>query len=816
MKKNLRFFVTLVLLFPMFSFITMADDLNNTPVVISPGSELGVAIVDQICPTFSWSSVSWAKAYRVAIFEVQPDDGVLYYEDVMALTDPVMVKDIKGSALSWTPSLEEAFRNGGEYVWFVQAVDVNGNGSWSTGNKFRVEASPVLPGLINNLKKRFKEFGVEEGVVDEVFKGLESGEKEGVTSEESTEAVGSGNTISRTLGSEGDAHNNVYYGNLAGVSLDMSASGGFDNTFFGFAAGYATSTGDQNTFIGSMAGDSHTTGGDNTFVGYEAGGSNTTGSWNTFIGKFAGYSNTSGGQNTFIGLNAGYSNTTTDSNTFIGTAAGYSNTSGSSNTFIGDNAGDSNTTGSSNTFIGKSAGGNNNTGQQNTFFGMGAGASNQTGHYNTFLGSQAGYFNTAGLSNVFLGYRAGHFETGSNKLYIDSSETSSPLIYGEFDNNLVKINGNFWTTGYFKLGSTQINSISTGTANNDKLVTQGYVDENDDVGGGLTGDYMANNYLCKWDDGNSRLINSLITDNGGNIGINGTLSLNNNTFSLDNGSNWISSAEINILDGKTLVTSGSVDNDKLVTKGYVDASDDVGGGLTGAFMTDQKICKWDDGNTRLVDSLISESPGIVSINGNVGIGTQTPTWPIEVSTTGTNAGIMLDRTDGANFKLNVTSLLGQFGTRSNHKLNIVTNNSAKMTVDINGYIGISDTTPDYPLDMGTIGNNAHCTTGGVWQNGSSRASKENIRDLTADEAMSALKELNPVRFNYKVEKTEDYVGFIAEDVPELVATNDRKTLGAMDIIAVLTKVLKEQQKSIREQQKNISQLQKRIAELENR
>jgi hypothetical protein len=58
------------------------------------------------------------------------------------------------------------------------------------------------------------------------------------------------------------------------------------------------------------------------------------------------------------------------------------------------------------------------------------------------------------------------------------------------------------------------------------------------------------------------------------------------------------------------------------------------------------------------------------------------------------------------------------------------------------------------------------------------------------------------------------VGFIAEDVPELVAQNDRKSLSTLDIVGVLTKVVQEQQKSIKEQQKIISDLNKRIAELE--
>ena len=35
-------------------------------------------------------------------------------------------------------------------------------------------------------------------------------------------------------------------------------------------------------------------------------------------------------------------------------------------------------------------------------------------------------------------------------------------------------------------------------------------------------------------------------------------------------------------------------------------------------------------------------------------------------------------------------------------------------------------------------------------------------------------------------------GFIAEEVPELISTKDRKGLSSMDIVAVLTKVVQEQ------------------------
>jgi hypothetical protein len=105
---------------------------------------------------------------------------------------------------------------------------------------------------------------------------------------------------------------------------------------------------------------------------------------------------------------------------------------------------------------------------------------------------------------------------------------------------------------------------------------------------------------------------------------------------------------------------------------------------------------------------------------------------------------------------------------------------------------------------------AYVSVGGMWMDASSREYKDNIEVLTTEEAFDTFKELNPVKFAYKTNKTEKHVGFIAEDVPDLVATKDRKGLSPMDIVAVLTKVVQEQQKLIQEQQKTIED-QQRIA-----
>ena len=132
----------------------------------------------------------------------------------------------------------------------------------------------------------------------------------------------------------------------------------------------------------------------------------------------------------------------TDENTWYGLNAGNLTMTGTNNTFIGYASGNQNTSGSSNAFLGAYAGNINTTGHDNAFLGYEAGSFNTTGYSNTFIGGYAGFSNDTGNGNVFIGYYAGYNETTSNKLYIDNSDTATPLIYGEFDNNIVAVNGN--------------------------------------------------------------------------------------------------------------------------------------------------------------------------------------------------------------------------------------------------------------------------------------------------------------------------------------------------------------------------------------
>jgi len=234
------------------------------------------------------------------------------------------------------------------------------------------------------------------------------------------------------------AHN-ILQGYQAGYSLTEGAQ----NILQGASAGYFLTTGNYNILQGYRAGYFLTTGSYNIGIGYQAGYSLSTGSFNILQGTYAGLSLTTGNYNILNGYYAGSSISTGEHNVGIGLySLGTNITTGLYNVAIGNYAGGAVSINSSyNTLLGAHAG-NNLTGDNNTLIGYAAGGGSATIHLgssNTFIGYNAG-INSTGSSNVFLGYQAGYNETGSNMLYISNSNTSTPLIFGDFSTNHIKFN----------------------------------------------------------------------------------------------------------------------------------------------------------------------------------------------------------------------------------------------------------------------------------------------------------------------------------------------------------------------------------------
>lgn len=276
---------------------------------------------------------------------------------------------------------------------------------------------------------------------------------------------------------------NTFIGESAGINTVPSGDEGVYNSFIGFEAGKENISGSKNVFIGYRSGMSNTSGLYNVLIGDSVGISNTSGSKNILLGNYAGLNNTYGRDNIYIGYKAGYTgkgsqniaignysgqNNLSSQNLFIGEYAGEKNSGGTRNSFVGFFAGQENISGSNNSYFGQFAG-DNNLSDYNTFIGYWAGGDNADGSGNSFLGYRSGQ-GSNGSNNVFLGFKAGEGNTGSdnvfigyqagsysgsrsNALYIDNTNTSSPLIGGDFSNRRVGIN-RFPTTYNLEVAGT--------------------------------------------------------------------------------------------------------------------------------------------------------------------------------------------------------------------------------------------------------------------------------------------------------------------------------------------------------------------------
>lgn len=204
----------------------------------------------------------------------------------------------------------------------------------------------------------------------------------------------------------------------------------------------------------------------------------------------------------------------------------------------------------------------------------------------------------------------------------------------------------------------------------------------------------------------------------------------------------------------------------------------------------------------------------ISASGNVGIGTASPNNKLHILGDAAGAAsVRIQNTNATGFSGiefldetgTVTFFFGVDNANNSSRINYVNSQDLRFLANGTERLRFNNNVGGNVI---TAVSGALLTNGGVWSSVSSREAKRDITELDGSEALAAFKKLDPVKFQYKAEPGEQYVGFVAEDVPELVATNDRKHLNSMDVVAVLTKVVQEQQKTIEALSAKVDELQK--------
>jgi hypothetical protein len=296
--------------------------------------------------------------------------------------------------------------------------------------KIASQISTIKTATIKVIKDSATKQGFGFAIGNDALKNMDS-----VVINSNNYAIGFGAGASLSKGKDVNNYNdNILFGTASGAGLGAANNGG------------AT----QNIMIGNYAGQnalSNAIG--NVLLGWEAGRFSS----GTIANKTVGFN-----QNVAIGRRALQYAKNAENNVAIGSDNFNASTDVSRNVSIGANTA-SQYFGDDNVFLGAEM-------LKDT---------SSNGSKNVIIGAAVAT-NLRGSGNVILGYKAANdsiFLNTSNRLIIANDKTKTPLIYGEFDNKKVTINGDLTVTGKTTLSGTSVSDSTIKLLNKriDSLIT---------------------------------------------------------------------------------------------------------------------------------------------------------------------------------------------------------------------------------------------------------------------------------------------------------------------------------------------------------
>ena len=398
--------------------------------------------------------------------------------------------------------------------------------------------------------------------------------------------------VSNTLWDDYNTSNNIFLGTRAGYSASeiegstfigyeagYLVQGAYNSNFFGAGAGYSSSFANNSNFFGVNAGLEVTNVVNSNFFGYTAGYRATYAQSSNFFGDSSGQNATNAYDSNFFGRQAGTVATYANSSNFFGPFAGFQATNANQSNFFGNGAGSNATNAYDSNFFGYRAGDNATNAYNSNFFGRDAGLYAQYANYSTLIGYQVGanynFINGIGRNNIII---------GTNITLEENREDS------------INIGGIIFGTGsYFNSGSNDALYQSSGSAN------------------GKIGINVVNPQYTLDVSGSGNYSNGLT--------VTGSTYISNLTTASQP---WVITYDTS--SGQLYYTASSALGGGSTTNNYYNTSSFI---ATGSISASVNV-----GTTSF--ELVSGSSNFlfVSNSGNVGIGTTTPAYLLDVSGSG--------------------------------------------------------------------------------------------------------------------------------------------------------------------------------------
>jgi hypothetical protein len=497
----------------------------------------------------------------------------------------------------------------------------------------------------------------------------------------------------------GDGNQNSAFGAYA-----LRSNQSVDNNAFGYNALTLNTTGYENAAFGSYALELNISGNNNNAFGYGALSSNTAGNYNNAFGRYTLASNTTGDNNSAFGTGALGAVSTGSNNTAVGYYAGDNLTTGSNNIILGNNIDFASATDSNQLNIG------------NIIYGVnidGTGSTLSSGNIGIGTTTPRATLNIAGTSATAPGAS------------ISATSTFAALLVDQRNNN-----GDLFTAS--SSGTTRF------VIRNDGNVGIGVVNPEASL-------HVKDSTYLPPDPGSTRILRSFemttltntvwertwaLRDSGSNDW--GTVRYYNG-YSVDSsyGTPTSSRAWWQRMPGSNLQAWGDQGNTYMTLLsgnlgiGTTDPTSllDIAGAtgastsgiLTFRGTTDPSI-NFLNGDNLTFRSSAGGDAGLTTRmtilnNGNVGIGTTNPNYPLHIHDTSYGALRLSNNSTGSGdsdgFEMGIDSTAVYFWNYENTAMQFATNNVERMTILGNGNVGIGTTTPGSLFNLSNSGRTAY-------------------------------------------------------------------------------------------------------------